>query len=101
MSDELEPKHKVWIGLGIFFLAIVGLAASGEVFFTTSGCTLPVDLVLGDTCLFGSMGASIGMSLAATIGFAIVFGILGLMLNGIRNALRRKLGDRDQSGDGS
>ena len=64
--------------------------ATGAVFFTTRGCTLPLDLVLGDTCFFGSLGASLGASVAATIGAIIFFGILGWIGAVIKRAISGK-----------
>lgn len=38
----------------------------------TSGCTLPVDIVIGDACFFGSVGGSLLIAAVFFVGIAIV-----------------------------
>ena len=63
------------IGLMIFGAVVLGvilLIGSDIIALETSGCTLPIDLVAGDLCLFGSLGASVGLTLLAIIGFGLL-----------------------------
>jgi len=63
------------IGLMIFGAVVLGvilLIGSDIIAIETSGCTLPIDLVAGDLCLFGSLGASVGLTLLAIIGFGLL-----------------------------
>lgn len=56
----------------------------GGLFFTTSGCTLPIDLVMGDTCVFGSLIASIGATLALTLLIGVPLALLAYFLRSKR-----------------
>ena len=72
--------------VGLVVVGVIVLFATGNMFITTSGCTLPIDIVLVDTCLLGSFGASLG----ATIGVALIFGLLGLIGTIIKKILAIK-----------
>lgn len=77
-------------GLGAIVVIGVILYFTGVLQVVTYGCTLPVDLVVGNTCVFGSVGGSIGLSLLATIGGAIVLGVIGVVLGAIGALFKRK-----------
>jgi len=63
----------------IIIAIILVLIFTGSLFITTSGCTIPIDLVLGDTCVFGSFGATLGLTIASVVGFALL-GFVGAVL---------------------
>ena len=70
------------IGLMIFGAVVLGvilLIGSDIIAIETSGCTLPIDLVAGDLCLFGSLGASVGLTLLAIIGFGLLSLVWGII----------------------
>lgn len=66
-----EKGGAPWIGI-VISLIFGGLLLTGNVFFTTDGCTLPLDLVIGDTCMGGSFVASAGLTLGATLFFGLL-----------------------------
>lgn len=75
-------KIMMWsIIIGIFVLI---LFYYGVLFITFDRCTLPVDVVLYDTCLFGSLGGSLGLTLLATL----FVGAIGLVLRLVFGLLR-------------
>ena len=53
-------------------IGVILLIAGDILTITTSGCSLPFDLVMGRMCLFGSLGMSIGGTLLIAIGFGIL-----------------------------
>ena len=60
---------------GAVVIGVVLLVAGDILTVTTRGCSLPLDLVMGGTCLFGSLGMSVGIALL----IAIAFGVLSLI----------------------
>ena len=73
----------IFIG-GAVVIGFVLLIAGDILTFTTRGCTLPFDLIISGTCLFGSLGMSLGLSLLA----AIAFGVIGLVWMVVKNLFR-------------
>ena len=73
----------ILIGGGVV-IGIILLIAGDILIVTTRGCSLPFDLVIGDTCVFGSLGMTIG----ATLLVAIAFGVLSLIGMVIKNLFR-------------
>ncbi len=68
---------------GAVAIGVVLLIASDILTVTTRGCSLPFDLVVGGTCLFGSFGMSIG----ATLLMAIAFGVLSLIFMVVKKVI--------------
>lgn len=66
-------------GLGAIVVIGIILYFTGVLQVVTYGCTLPVDLVIAETCVFGSVGGSLGLTLLMTIGGAVVVGVLGVL----------------------
>jgi len=54
----------------VFFLSALSLLSGCSV--TTSGCTLPIDIVIGDACLLGSVGGSLVIAAVFFVGIALV-----------------------------
>ncbi len=76
-------KTVIMIGSGILVTVIL-LIVIDVLTISTTGCTLPIDLVLGDTCLFGSLGATLAIGIVLTI----VFGIVSLVFSNIKKIFR-------------
>jgi hypothetical protein len=69
---------------GAVVIGIILLIAGDILTVNTRGCSLPFDLVIGETCVFGSIGMTIG----ATLLVAIAFGVLSLIGMVIKNLFR-------------
>jgi len=76
-------KKGIMIG-GAVVVGFILLIVSDVLTITTRGCSLPIDLVMADTCLFGSLGMTLGLTLLA----AIVFGVIGLIFAVLKNLFR-------------
>lgn len=76
--------------------AVALLFLTGVLSISSGGCTLPVDLVLfRSACVFGSLGASLGLTLAATL----FFGVISLVFAGFRNVVTGNGADQTASGE--
>jgi hypothetical protein len=69
---------------GAVVIGVVLLIAGDILTVTTRGCSLPFDIVMGGTCLFGSLGMSIG----GTLLMAIAFGVLSLIWMVVKKLFR-------------
>lgn len=65
--------------LGVFGVILV-LYLTGILYITTDECNLPVGLVFGDYCMFGSFGLTIVFTLLAIV--------LGIIFTGIGNLFK-------------
>jgi len=72
-----EQQKMRFIKNMLIFLGILAFSFLTEILsITTEGCTLPIDIVIfNHTCLFGSFGASLGLTVAS----AVLIGILSLL----------------------
>ena len=57
--------------VGIIVVLII-LVISDILTIELHGCTLPIDLVIGNTCMLGSLGIQLGAVILLTIGYALV-----------------------------
>lgn len=70
--SEEEERERTIKNTGIALLVIIVLFWSGFISITTEGCTLPIDIVIGNACLFGSFGATVGATLAVGVLMALL-----------------------------
>lgn len=79
-ADKLKPTLVIVVCVGLAY----ALFAWGGIFFTISGCEpMPFDLVIGDTCFFGSLILSMGAT-AVMFVIGLPLALLAFILRSMR-----------------
>jgi|MEHZ01.5.fsa_nt_MEHZ011385063.1_1 hypothetical protein len=64
---------------GAVVIGVILLVAGDILTVTTKGCSLPFDFVIGGTCMFGSLGMTIGATLLLAIALCVL-SLIGMLI---------------------